>query len=47
MEDLKIILEGLDKINKKLEEILKIQKWGKPPDFYAPPKKTHKEINNG
>ena len=47
MDELKLILEGLDRINKKLEEILEIQKAQKPDIWLAPPKKTHKEITDG
>ena len=41
MEELQKIVEGLDRINSKLEEILEI--W-KSEDWYAPPWKTHKKL---
>jgi hypothetical protein len=54
MENLEKILEGLDRINAKLEEVLKLQKADKvvwPNQNYSlfsiPPKKSHKEITNG
>ena len=47
MEDLEKILEGLDRINKKLEQILAIQRAEKIDEIYwALPKRTHKEILN-
>ena len=47
MDELQKIVEGLDRINSKLEEILEIQQtcYNSLCDIWvAPPKKTHKEI---
>jgi hypothetical protein len=49
MNELKEILDGLDKINAKLEEVINIQKdiVFEATGYYAPPKKSQKEITNG
>jgi hypothetical protein len=54
MEELKEIVKGLDKISKKLKEIIEAQedeslyyKWRAYNEYVAPPHKTHKEITNG
>jgi hypothetical protein len=50
MKELEIILKGLDRINEKLEQILRNQKsdsadWMLLVDkLHAPPKKSHKEV---
>ena len=46
MKELKKILEGLDRISEKLEEILEIQKVVLRDIWIAPNYKTHREITD-